>query len=54
MCAQLDLEMRCKRPKKIEDHLIFINIGEKNFTIKNTKKKETLMFECYNFLNPME
>jgi hypothetical protein len=52
MYAQLDLEVRCKRPKKKEDHLIFINFG-----VKNTKKhpqKKTLMFECYNLLDPME
>jgi hypothetical protein len=39
MCAQLDLEVRCKRPKKREDHLIFINFGVKKFTLKNTQKK---------------
>jgi hypothetical protein len=40
MYAQLDLEVRCKRPKKREDHLIFINFGVKKFTLKNTPKKE--------------
>jgi hypothetical protein len=55
MYAQLDLEVRCRRPKKRECHLIFINFGVKKFTVKNThKKKETLMFECYNLLAPME
>jgi hypothetical protein len=39
MCGQLDLEMRCKRPKKIEDHLIFINFGEKKFRIKKHQEK---------------
>jgi hypothetical protein len=39
--AQLDLEVRCKRPrKKREDHLIFINFGVKKFTPKNTPKKK--------------
>jgi hypothetical protein len=52
-CAQLDLEVMCKRPKKRQDHLIFINFGIKKFTIKNIKKG-TLMFECYNLLDPME
>jgi hypothetical protein len=39
MCAQLDLKVMCKRPKKREDPIIFINFGVKKFTIKNTKKK---------------
>jgi hypothetical protein len=34
------LEVRCKRSKKREDHLIFINFGVKKFTLKNTPKKE--------------
>jgi hypothetical protein len=39
--AQLDLEVRCERPKKErEDNLIFINFGIKKFTTKNTPKKE--------------
>jgi hypothetical protein len=43
MYAQLDLEVRCKRPKKKrEDHLIFINFGVKKFTLKNTPKKKFL------------
>jgi hypothetical protein len=33
------LEVRCKRLKKREDHLIFINFGVKKFTLKNTPKK---------------
>jgi hypothetical protein len=40
MCAQLDLEVRCKRPKKREDHLIFINFGVKKFTVKSTQQKK--------------
>jgi hypothetical protein len=39
MCVQLDLEVRCKRPKKREDHLVFINFGVKKFIVKNTHKK---------------
>jgi hypothetical protein len=54
MCVQLDLELRCKRPKKREDHLIFINFGVKKFIVKNIQKNKTLMFECYNLLAPME
>jgi hypothetical protein len=54
MYAQLDLEVRCKRPKKRKDHIIFIDFGVKKFTLKNTPKKKTLTFECYNFLDPME
>jgi hypothetical protein len=30
----------CKRPKKREDHFIFINYRIKKFTIKNTQKKK--------------
>jgi hypothetical protein len=40
MYAQLDLEVICKRPKKGEDHLIFINFGVKKFTQKNTQEKK--------------
>jgi hypothetical protein len=52
----LNLIWKCgaKDPKKREDHLIFINFGVKKFTVKNTPKKKTLMFECYNLLDPME
>jgi hypothetical protein len=32
--------VRCKRPKKREDHLIFIKFGVKKFTLKNTPKKK--------------
>jgi hypothetical protein len=43
-----------KDPKKMEDHLIFINFGVKKFTLKNTPpKKKTLTFECYNLLDPI-
>jgi hypothetical protein len=54
MYAQLDLEVMCKRPKKREDHLIFINFGVKKFTLKNTPKKKTFDVECYNLLDSME
>jgi hypothetical protein len=40
MYAQLDLEVRCKRPKKREDHLIFINFGIMKFKLKNTPTKK--------------
>jgi hypothetical protein len=43
-----------KDPKKREDYLIFIHFGVKKFTLKNTPKKKTLTFECYNLLDPME
>jgi hypothetical protein len=43
-----------KDPKKREDHLIFINFGVKKFMAKNTPKKKTLIFECYNLLAPLE
>jgi hypothetical protein len=39
MCAQFDLLVMCRRPKKREDHLVFINFGINKFTIKNTHKK---------------
>jgi hypothetical protein len=42
MYAQLDLEVRYKRPKKREDHLIFINFRVKKFTVINTPKKENV------------
>jgi hypothetical protein len=40
MCAQLDLEVMCKRSKIRKDHLIFINFGVKKFTIKNIQKNQ--------------
>jgi hypothetical protein len=40
MYAQLDLEVRCKRPKKKKDHVIFIDFGVKKFTLKITPKKK--------------
>jgi hypothetical protein len=44
-----------KDPKKRKNHLIFINFGvKKKFTQKNTQKKKTLMFDCYNLLVPIE
>jgi hypothetical protein len=54
MCAQLDLEVMCKRPKKRKDRIIFINFGIKKFAVENAQKNKTLMFECYNLLAPME
>jgi hypothetical protein len=40
--------------KKIEYHLIFIYFGVRKFTIKNTQKNKTLMFECYNLIDSKE
>jgi hypothetical protein len=48
------LRRGAKDPKKREDHLIFINFGVKKFTLKNSQKKKTLMFKCYNLLASME
>jgi hypothetical protein len=38
---------------KKKTHVIYINFGEKKFTIKKTPKKRNLMFECSNLLDPM-
>jgi hypothetical protein len=43
-----------KDPKKKEYHLIFMDFRVKKFTIKNTPKIKTLMFEHYNFINLIE
>jgi hypothetical protein len=43
-----------KTQKKKKDHLIFINFGVKKFIVKTSQKERTLMFECYNLLDPME
>jgi hypothetical protein len=43
-----------QKTQKKEGPLIFINFGVKKITVKNTQKKKTLMFECYNLLDPME
>jgi hypothetical protein len=44
-----------KTPKKEGYLIIFIDFGVNKFTIKAPKKKKkTLMFKCYNLLDPME
>jgi hypothetical protein len=43
-----------QKTQKKKKHLIFINFGVKKCTLKSTQKKKTLMFECYNLLDPME
>ena len=53
ICAQLYLEVMSKRPKK-KTQFSFVNLGVKEFIVKNTAKKNTLIFECYNLVNPME
>jgi hypothetical protein len=45
MYIKLDLEVICKKPKKKEDHLIFMNFGVKKFTVQKTSKKE--MFDVW-------
>jgi hypothetical protein len=40
MYVQLDLEVRCKRPKKREEHLIFINFGVKEVHTKKHPRKK--------------
>jgi hypothetical protein len=50
MCAQLDLEVMCKRSKIRKDHLIFINFGVKKFTIKNIQKNQN--FDVWILLSP--
>ena len=39
MCAQFDLDVMCKRPKKKKDHLVFMVFGLKKFIVKKTSKK---------------
>jgi hypothetical protein len=52
----LNLFPKClaKDPIFFEHHLILMNFGVKKFTVRNTQKKKTLMFQCYNLLDPME
>jgi hypothetical protein len=40
MYAQLDLEVKCKRSKKREEHIVFINFGVKKFIVENTPQKK--------------
>jgi hypothetical protein len=54
ICAQLDLEVMCKRSKKKEYHLIYMNFGVKKFIVKTTKRNLTLMLKCYNLVDLME
>jgi hypothetical protein len=39
MCAQLNLEVMCKRPQKEKYHLIFMNFIVKKFIEKIEQKK---------------
>jgi hypothetical protein len=62
MCAQLDLKVMCKRSQKKKKkpsnfHECWSEVHCKNYRgTKKTKKtkKKTLMFECYNLVDPME
>jgi hypothetical protein len=31
-----------------------MNFGLKNFIVRNDSKKKTLVFDCYNLVDPME
>jgi hypothetical protein len=42
-----------KDPKKRRYNLNIMNFEVKKFTVRNSQKK-TLMFECYNLLDPMD
>jgi hypothetical protein len=55
MCAQLDLEIIPKRPKKERrpSNLHYFWSKEVH-SKKHPKKNKALMFECYNLLAPME
>jgi hypothetical protein len=55
MCAQLDLEVMSKRFKEKRRISYFHKFWNKEVHNKRTpKKKKSLMFECYNLLDPME
>jgi hypothetical protein len=54
MCAQLDLEVRCKRTKIKRRASNFHSFWSKEVHGKKNLKNKTLMFECYNLLDPME
>jgi hypothetical protein len=57
MYAQLDLEVMCKRPSKKEltsnFHALWSEVHCKSYQPKK-KKQQTLVFECYNLMDPME
>jgi hypothetical protein len=55
MCAQLDLEVRHKTPKKERRPSNFHEFRSKELhSKKHPQKKKTSMLECYNLLDPME
>jgi hypothetical protein len=54
MFAQFGIEVICKRPKKKEGHLNFTKFGVRSSLYKRAQKKKTLMFECYNLVDPTE
>jgi hypothetical protein len=43
-----------KVTKNPTHHVIFMNFGVKNFTVRNEPKKKTLMFHRYSLLDPMD
>jgi hypothetical protein len=54
MCAQLDLEVSCKKPKKEKRPSNFYEFHSNEVHNKNHPKTKTFMFECYNLLDPVE
>jgi hypothetical protein len=43
-----------KVEKIIKLYLIFMNFGRKKFMVRNDSKKKTLVFDCYNLIDPIE
>jgi hypothetical protein len=54
MYAQLDLEVRWKRPKKERRSSNFHSFWSKEVHTRKHLQKKALTFECYNLLDPME
>jgi hypothetical protein len=54
MFAQFDLEVICKKLKKMKHSLVFMNFWNEEVHCKKYLKSKTLMFEHCNFVNPMK
>ena len=54
MYDQLNFKVISETFKEWKKHLIFLNFEVRNFTMKNGPKKNTLMFECYYSMDPID
>jgi hypothetical protein len=54
MCVQLDLSVISRGLQKHGIPFAFLEFWSEEVNYKNYSKKKSLMFECYNLMDPME